>query len=30
MFLIPLQAIREAAARTGDQLHRTPVFTSRF
>jgi threonine dehydratase len=30
MFLIPLQAIRDAAARTGDQLHRTPVFTSRF
>jgi len=27
--LIPLEAIREAAARTRSQLHRTPVFTSR-
>ena len=27
--LIPLEAIREAAARTGAQLHRTPVFSSR-
>ena len=25
---IPIQAIREAAARTGPQLHRTPVFSS--
>ncbi|HET9951340.1 MAG TPA: threonine/serine dehydratase [Candidatus Eisenbacteria bacterium] len=27
--LIPLEAIREAAARTRSQLHRTPLFTSR-
>lgn len=27
--LIPLEAIRNAAARTAGQLHRTPVFTSR-
>jgi threonine dehydratase len=27
--LIPIAAIREAAARTGPQLHRTPVLTSR-
>jgi len=27
--LIPLEAIRDAAARTRSQLHRTPVFTSR-
>src|SRR5512143_2289961 len=27
--LIPLEAIREAAARTAGRLHRTPVFTSR-
>lgn len=27
--LIPIDAIREAAARTGPQLHRTPVLTSR-
>src|SRR5436190_2988435 len=26
---IPIEAIREAAVRTGPQLHRTPVFTSR-
>ena len=26
---IPLQSIREAAARTGDRLHRTPVLSSR-
>jgi threonine dehydratase len=27
--IIPIDAIREAAARTGSRLHRTPVFSSR-